>query len=217
MKRLLLSIGIMAVSLVWFIQAPALAQVYPLYQTRAGDVIGKNVFNDRGQFLGNVADVITGLDGEVRYLVISNGFGEQPGSRLIPVPWGAANARVRNNRVLLDLPARALLNAPYWQRGTTPYLTQQLEDEILNYFGIPLGEQEYYAPYSSGGPPYYEPYQSYEPYQPYSYGEQPREYQQEWNGGYYGEPEQYDEEEEPFPYGYGYFPGSEEQERFRHE
>lgn len=212
MKRTLLIIGIITACLVWFIQAQALAQVYPLYQTRAGEVAGKNVFNDRGQFLGTVADVITGPNGGVRYLVITNGFGQTPGSRLIPVPWGAANARVRNNRVLLDIPVQALLNAPYWQNGTTPYLTQQLEGEILNYFGIPYGAQEYYAPGYYGGPQYYQPYTPYyqpyyQPYQPYYYGEP---------GWIYPYNEE-QEEEEGFPYGYGYFPGQEEQEQFHHE
>jgi sporulation protein YlmC with PRC-barrel domain len=226
MKRAFILIGIMAACLVWFMQTPALAQVYPLRQMRAGGVISKNVFNDRGQFLGNVADVITGPDGNVRYLIISNGFGETPGTRLIPVPWGAANARVRDNRVLLDLPLQALSNAPYWRNGTTPYLTQQLEAEILNYFGIPFGEQEYYAPYyyGYGGSQYREPFQSYEPSAPYYYDEQPRGYQQEWNGGYYGEPEwiypyneEEEEEEENFPYGYSYFSGPEEQELHEHD
>ena len=123
------------------------------------NLLGNAITNTQGQTLGNVADVIASETGQITYLIVSRGGFLGLQGQLTPIPWQAVNARVRGNRIIVDVSQNALNNAPSWQSGNLPnFSNPQVQGQINSYFGggryyrgyQPYGGQYQYGPGQQG-------------------------------------------------------------------
>jgi sporulation protein YlmC with PRC-barrel domain len=183
MKKIGLLVALLTICIFWSINQ-ALAQFN--YDNQFGDqygysqygdnmpqqfgmrnLIGDTVTNAQGQNLGTVADVIASESGQVTYLIVSRGGFLGLQGQLTPIPWQTADARVRGNRIIIDVSRQEMNNAPSWQYANLPdFSNPQVQDQINSYFseGRYYGYQPYYGgqyPYGPGQQGYFGPYRSH--------------------------------------------------------
>lgn len=82
------------------------------YLPRASKLIGMPVANDQGQRIGEVADLILNSDGRVAYIVISAGSLIGYGEKMSAIPWQAANPRVYEKSLVVNISLERFQKAP---------------------------------------------------------------------------------------------------------
>jgi hypothetical protein len=82
------------------------------YLPRASELIGMPVTDHQGQRLGEVTDLILNSDGRVTYIVISGGGAIGFGEKMSAIPWRAANPRVYEKSLVVDVSQERFLKAP---------------------------------------------------------------------------------------------------------
>ena len=82
------------------------------YLPRASELIGMPVADHQGQRLGEVNDLILSSDGRVAYIVISGGGVIGFGEKMSAIPWRAANPRVYEKSLVVDISQERFLKGP---------------------------------------------------------------------------------------------------------
>jgi sporulation protein YlmC with PRC-barrel domain len=103
---------------------------------RLSKVIGSDVSNHQGENLGRVSDLIADEDGRISYLVLARGGVLGIGSALVAIPTTSVAPRVTDDgKVIIDLDARVLEEAPTFSAGSYPdFSDRQWQEEARGYF-----------------------------------------------------------------------------------
>jgi|GEM_PF-1671633 len=107
---------------------------------KATDLVGQKVVARNGEELGSIENLIIDEDGQVHYVVLSEGGILGVGGKLIPVPWQAANLRMRDDQLTAGIDKQQLQNAP------------SIEDENLAQIASPAYEQRIHGYFGSTPP-----------------------------------------------------------------
>jgi sporulation protein YlmC with PRC-barrel domain len=164
MRRFICVVFLLGLFSCWGLQAAALAQDSEegILDTQAGtaqaqhlrvsELLGKSVSNEQGEELGTVADLIAGKNGGIQYLLISPASGIGAAEKWAPVPWRAADVRVQQDRLILNVSKEQLANAPSFTREELSNLGEkQVERRIYSYYGAePDQEPNFYRENEQG-------------------------------------------------------------------
>jgi sporulation protein YlmC with PRC-barrel domain len=103
----------------------------------ASTVIGDDVYNQTGESLGDIKDVMLDLrSGRVAYAVLSFGGFLGMGEKLFAVPWTALTLDAPNHRFLLNVEQDRLKDAPGFDKDHWPDMADQSwEKGIHSYYG----------------------------------------------------------------------------------
>jgi hypothetical protein len=88
----------------------------------SGAIIGKTIYDERGNELGVIENVVLSDNGAVEYIVLSGDF-EGARDRLYPVPWNQLN-RSDPNRFALNVRPERLAEAPSFKDNNWPNFKQ---------------------------------------------------------------------------------------------
>jgi sporulation protein YlmC with PRC-barrel domain len=101
---------------------------------RASEIIGKNVTNSQKQDLGECEDLILSSDGRVSYLIISKGGLAGVGDKKYAIPWQAADVRVQEDNLLVDVTKDRLEGAPNFA-DWDEFKSGAYESRVRAYYG----------------------------------------------------------------------------------
>lgn len=106
---------------------------------RASDLIGYNVINAQGEDLGDVEDLMIGLNsGRVKYAVLSFGGFLGLGDKLFAVPLSSMQFSFDEEALIFDVPQEMLENAPGFDNNAWPDMANpQWDLDIGNYWQSP--------------------------------------------------------------------------------
>ena len=91
----------------------------------ASTLIGNDVFNHKGEDLGNLKDIMLDThSGEVCYAVLSFGGFLGMGDKLFAVPWNALTLDTANKRFVLDVELERFKNAPGFDKDQWPNMAE---------------------------------------------------------------------------------------------
>ena|ERR1700722_3088849 len=100
-------------------------------------VQGANVYNNAGESLGSIYDLM--LDkksGHVAYAIMSFGGFLGMGNSYHPLPWSILKYDSNKGGYVVNLDKRQLEGAPYYAAGTTPeWGNRDFETGIHDYYG----------------------------------------------------------------------------------
>ncbi len=99
--------------------------------------IGDNVYNPKGERLGNIQDIVLDIQSnKLRYAIVSSGGFLGMGRRLLAVPWNALDLDPDNGKILLNLEATQISNAPGFDRNHWPNMSDSAwAASIHSYYG----------------------------------------------------------------------------------
>jgi hypothetical protein len=100
-------------------------------------VIGDEIYNQKGESLGDIKDVMLDLrSGRVTYAVLSFGGFLGMGEKLFAVPWSALTLDAPNHRFLLNVEKDRLKDAPGFDQDHWPDMADQSwQKGIHSYYG----------------------------------------------------------------------------------
>ncbi len=99
----------------------------------SGAVIGKTIYDERGNELGTIENVVLSNDGTVQYVVLSGDFQGARG-RLYPVPWNQFN-RSDPNRFVLNVRPERLAEAPSFTENNWPNFRQnEWQSQVSDFY-----------------------------------------------------------------------------------
>jgi sporulation protein YlmC with PRC-barrel domain len=102
---------------------------------RLSDIVRISVENRDGERLGTVQDVIVGVDGHLKYAILSLGGFLGIGDVLIPIPFDALIAVAEKGTAVLDIDKQTLERALSFDSKTWPDFTaSEWEEKIDLYF-----------------------------------------------------------------------------------
>ena len=98
---------------------------------KTSTLFGTAVWNERGERLGTVEEILFSDDGRIEYVVLARDTGIEGAERLVPVPWDEVDAEIRDDRLIVSLDKAAFENAPSfarndWQRFDDPEWNRRL-------------------------------------------------------------------------------------------
>ncbi len=102
------------------------------------DLLNTPVENGRGEKLGTIHDVlgVVGLEGYLKYAILSHGGFLGIGDVLIPIPFDALMAGSEKGTAVLDIDKQTLEKALNFESKTWPDFTAaEWEEKIDRYFG----------------------------------------------------------------------------------
>jgi sporulation protein YlmC with PRC-barrel domain len=92
----------------------------------AGTLIGEDVYNDQGESLGDIKEIMLEMaTGRVAYAVLSFGGFLGLGEKLFAVPWEVLKLDTDNERFILSVDKDRLKNAPGFDKDDWPDMTDQ--------------------------------------------------------------------------------------------
>jgi hypothetical protein len=108
---------------------------------RANTLIGEKVRNVRGDYLGDIKEIVLEMrSGKVAYAVLSFGGVFTMGQKLFAVPWDALLPDTLNKSLVLDVDKDRFKDAPGFDSDKWPNMTDRAwSDGIHNYYGQPRG------------------------------------------------------------------------------
>jgi hypothetical protein len=102
---------------------------------RLSDILRISVENRHRERLGTVQDVIVGVDGHLKYAILSHGGFLGIGDVLIPIPFHALIAGAEKGTAVLDIDKQTLERALSFDSKTWPDFTaSEWEEKIDGYF-----------------------------------------------------------------------------------
>ena len=108
---------------------------------QASSLMDREVHDAEGNTIGSVADMIIGQDGNVEYIVLSEGAGilGLGETDLLPVPWNKVNTGdigEDQETVTLSLSQQELENAPAFDKDEwQAFLKGERQQEVRGYYG----------------------------------------------------------------------------------
>jgi hypothetical protein len=102
---------------------------------RVSDILKTTVENRHGEKLGTIQDFIVGVDGHLKYAILSHGGFLGIGDVLIPIPFDALMAGGEKGTVVLDIDKQTLEKSLNFESKTWPDFTSaEWEEKIDRYF-----------------------------------------------------------------------------------
>lgn len=101
--------------------------------------IGQNVYNQKGESLGDIKEVMLDMEkGCVAYAVLSFGGFLGIGGKLFAVPWNALTLKLEtlDTRFILDVEKERLESAPGFDKDDWPDMADEsFVNEVYSYYG----------------------------------------------------------------------------------
>lgn len=107
---------------------------------RAGDLIGRDVVNERRETIGTIEDLVIGLEGRLQYLVIARGGVLGIGERLIAVPFAVVEQTGGDEADIMIMGGRQVLaDAPSFDpvEDWPDFSNPDYRNELQQYFDVP--------------------------------------------------------------------------------
>ncbi|MFH1116372.1 MAG: PRC-barrel domain-containing protein [Pseudomonadota bacterium] len=102
---------------------------------RVSDILRTTVENGQGEKLGTIHDFIVGVDGRLKYAILSHGGFLGMGDALIPIPFDALRQGGEKRTALLDIDKQTLGKALNFESKTWPDFTaSEWEEKVDRYF-----------------------------------------------------------------------------------
>ncbi len=110
----------------------------PSSLVRSKEVVGIEVKNTQGEYLGKIEDVVMDkLTGQSRYVVLSFGGIFGLGDKLFALPWGTLNYDTNEECFILNVDKDKMENAPGFDKDHWPNMAEPAwGDKIYNYYGV---------------------------------------------------------------------------------
>ena len=103
--------------------------------TRVSEILKTTVQNSHGEKLGTLQDLMVGVDGRLKYAILSHGGFLGIGDVLIPIPFDALKAGGEKGTAVLDIDKQTLEKALNFESKTWPDFTAaEWEEKIDRYF-----------------------------------------------------------------------------------
>ncbi len=105
----------------------------------AHTLLGNDVVNRQGDDLGDIKEFMIDMStGQVAYAVLSFGGLLGMGDKLFAVPWAAMTLDTEHERFTLDVPKNALKDAPGFDKGNWPSMTDHAwAGGVHRFYGTP--------------------------------------------------------------------------------
>lgn len=104
----------------------------------AGKVNGTSVYNEAGEHLGHVDDVmIHKTSGDVAYAVMAFGGFLGIGEKYHPLPWSMLTYDVNQGGYVVPVSRTQLEGAPSYERSEIGTDDTEWRDRIYGYYGVP--------------------------------------------------------------------------------
>lgn len=98
-------------------------------------MIGSNVENLNGDYLGKISDVKTDNEGRITFAILSQG-GYFEKEKLIPIPASAISSR-EENLLVVDISKERLNSAPGYSKNDLPDMTNRAwVEETSHFYGV---------------------------------------------------------------------------------
>ena len=102
---------------------------------RVSDILKTTVENRHGEKLGTIQDLMVGVDGCLKYAILSHGGFLGIGDVLIPIPFDALTTGGEKGTTVLDIDKQTLEKALNFESKTWPDFTAaEWEEKIDRYF-----------------------------------------------------------------------------------
>ncbi len=102
---------------------------------RVSEILKTTVENRQGEKLGTIQDLMVGVDGRLKYAILSHGGFLGIGDVLIPIPFDALMAGGEKGTVVLDTDKQTLEKALNFESKKWPDFTSaEWEEKIDRYF-----------------------------------------------------------------------------------
>ncbi len=102
---------------------------------RVSDILKTTVENRHKEKLGTIQDLMVGVDGRVKYAILSHGGFLGIGEVLIPIPYDALTTGGEEGTAVLDIDKQTLEKALNFESKTWPAFTAaEWEEKIDRYF-----------------------------------------------------------------------------------
>jgi hypothetical protein len=102
---------------------------------RVSDLLKTTVENRQREKLGTIQDLMVGVDGRVKYAILSHGGFLGIGDVLIPIPFDALTTNVQKDALVLDIDKQTLERALNFESKTWPdFSAAEWEEKIDRYF-----------------------------------------------------------------------------------
>ena len=102
---------------------------------RVSDILKTTVENRHGEKLGTIQDLMVGVDGCLKYAILSHGGFLGIGDVLIPIPFDALMTGGEKGTAVLDIDKQTLEKALNFESKTWPDFTAaEWEEKIDRYF-----------------------------------------------------------------------------------
>jgi hypothetical protein len=102
---------------------------------RVSDLLKTTVENLHGEKLGAIQDLMVGVDGRLKYAILSHGGFLGIGDVLIPIPFDALMAGGEKGTVVLDIDKQTLEKSLNFESKAWPDFTSaEWEEKIDRYF-----------------------------------------------------------------------------------
>lgn len=105
----------------------------------ADTLLGNDVYNTEGEDLGDIKEFMLDMaSGKVAYAVLSFGGVFGMGDKLFAVPWSALTLDTVNKRFTLKVPKAALTDAPGFDEGQWPSMSDKTWARgVHSFYGTP--------------------------------------------------------------------------------
>lgn len=87
---------------------------------RTSQLLGKEVKNTKGVYLGSCRDLVFSRGGCLTYLILERGSAFGAVGPLIAIPWSLVMIKEQDKSIVLDLPYEAVRDAPGFPLGHWP-------------------------------------------------------------------------------------------------
>ena len=99
------------------------------------EILKTTVENRHGEKLGTIQDLMVGVDGHLKYAILSHGGFLGIGDVLIPIPFDALTAGREKGTAVLDIDKQTLEKALNFESKKWPDLTAaEWEEKVDRYF-----------------------------------------------------------------------------------
>jgi len=105
----------------------------------ANTLLGNDVYNNDGEDLGDIKEFMLDMaSGKIAYAVLSFGGVLGMGDKLFAVPWAALTLDTVNKRFTLNVPKAALKDAPGFDKGRWPTMSDKTWARgVHRFYGTP--------------------------------------------------------------------------------
>ena len=106
----------------------------------ANTLLGNDVYNNDGEDLGDIKELMIDMaSGKIAYAVLSFGGLLGMGEKLFAVPWAALVLDTVNERFTLNVPKEALKDAPGFDKGRWPSMSDKTwASGVHRFYGTPF-------------------------------------------------------------------------------
>ncbi len=102
---------------------------------RVSKLMGTTARDARGNSLGRVDEILFTSDGRISYLVLTRRGETRASERVVPIPWEAAKAGIKQDRLVLSIDRSTFDKAPSLARNELDKLSDpELSEKVHAYY-----------------------------------------------------------------------------------